>query len=102
MLFRVGCEDESGTMDNFQRDGSISNSQVSRAFEERVGKVVVKHGLQLESNRKVPCGLDKVQKKSHAFDLGSWYHMIPPDVEFWELDTDSGRSRRPKNPNSGK
>ena len=156
-------------MDNFQRDGSISNSQVGRAFEERVGKVVVEHGLRLESNHKVPCGLDKVQRKSHAFDLGSenpkviveckshiwtssgnvpsakmtiwveamfyfhwapqdyrkiffvkrsthsrqkkslldhflgsWYHMIPSDVEFWELDTDSGRLRRPKNPNSCK
>ncbi len=141
-------------MRNFQRDGSISNSHVGRAFEERCRKVLAEHGLRLESGHKIPCGLDKV-RKDHAFDLGSddpkviveckshtwtgtgnvpsakmkdWAeamfyfhmappdyrkiffversvcpsrsesllsyflrtqpHMIPPDVEFWELNGD--------------
>ena len=141
-------------MNNFQREGSTSNSHVGWAFEERARKVLAEHGLQLESDHKVPCGLGAV-RKSHAFDLGSesprviveckshtwtssanvpsakmknWAeamfyfhmaprdyrkiffverslrpgrsesllsyflrtqaHMIPPDVEFWELDGD--------------
>ena len=141
-------------MSNFQRDGSISNSHVGRAFEERARKVLAEYGMPLEPDHKVPCGLGTV-RKSHAFDLGSesprviveckshtwtssgnvpsakmknWAeamlyfhmaprdyrkvffversmrlghsesllsyflrtqaHMIPPDVEFWELDSD--------------
>ena len=141
-------------MNNFQREGSTSNSHVGRAFEERARKILAKHGLRLESDHKVRCGLGRV-RKSHAFDLGSesprviveckshtwtsggnvpsakmknWAeamfyfhmvprdyrkiffversirpgrsesllsyflrtqaHMIPPDVEFWELDGD--------------
>ena len=141
-------------MRNFQRDGSTSNSHVGRAFEVRARMVLAEHGLRLESDHKVPCGLSTV-RKSHAFNLGSeslrviveckshtwtsggnvpnakmknWAeamfyfhmaprhyrkiffversmrpgrsesllsyflrtqaHMIPPDVEFWELDSD--------------
>ena len=141
-------------MNNFQRDGSTNNSHVGRVFEERARKVLAEHGLRLESDHKVPCGLGAV-RKNHAFDLGSWTprviveckshtwtsggnvpsakmknwaeamfyfdmappdyrktfvversvrpgrpeslltyflrtqaHMIPPDVEFWELDSD--------------
>ena len=141
-------------MNNFQREGSTSNSHVGRAFEERARKILAEHGLRLESDHKVRCGLGRV-RKSHAFDLGSesprviveckshtwtsgrnvpsakmknWAeamfyfhmaprdyrkiffversirpgrsesllsyflrtqaHMIPPDVEFWELDDD--------------
>ncbi len=142
-------------MKNFQREGSISNSHVGRAFEEKARKVLAEQGLRLESDHKVPCGLGAV-RKGHAFDLGSeipkviveckshtwtsggnvpsakmknWAeamfyfymappeyrkifiversvrprrdetlleyflrtqeHMIPPSVEFWELDSDS-------------
>ena len=57
-------------MSNFQREGSISNSHVGRAFEERVRKILTEHGLRLESGHKVPCGLSLV-RKNHAFDLGS-------------------------------
>ena len=57
-------------MKNFQRDGSISNSHVGRAFEERAQKVLAKCGLRLELDHKVPCGLG-VLRKNHAFDLGS-------------------------------
>lgn len=142
-------------MSNFQRKGSISNSHVGRAFEIRAQGVLALHGLHLELNHKVPCGLSNTRKE-HAFDLGSdnprvivecksqtwtaggnipsakmknWAeamfyfhmapdgyrkiflvelslrsgreesllryfrrtqgHMIPADVEFWELATDS-------------
>ena len=57
-------------MNNFQREGSTSNSHVGRAFEERVRKVLAEHGLRLESGHEVPCGLGPV-RKNHAFDLGS-------------------------------
>ena len=57
-------------MNNFQREGSTSNSHVGRAFEERARKVLAGHGLRLESGHKVPCGLSSV-RKNHAFDLGS-------------------------------
>ena len=57
-------------MNNFQREGSTSNAHVGRAFEERARKVLAEHGLRLESNHKVPCGLGAV-RKNHAFDLGS-------------------------------
>ena len=57
-------------MNNFQREGSTSNSHVGRAFEERARKALAKHGIQLEADHKVPCGLGPV-RKNHAFDLGS-------------------------------
>ncbi len=146
-------------LNNFQRDGSISNSHVGRAFELRAQKILSARGLSLELNHKVPCGLGNL-KKDHAFDLGSetpkvivecksqtwtasgnvpsakmknWAeamfyfhmapsdyrkiffaekslrrgreetlldyfrrtqaHMIPHDVEFWELDRDSDELR---------
>ena len=57
-------------MSNFQRDGSISNTHVGRAFELRAQKILADHGLSLELNHRVPCGLRKLNK-DHAFDLGS-------------------------------
>lgn len=57
-------------MSNFQREGSSSNSNVGRDFEARAQKVLVAHGLRLESGYKVPCGLGVV-RKDHAFDFGS-------------------------------
>ena len=57
-------------MNNFQREGSTSNSHVGRAFEERARKILAEHGLRLESGHKVSCGLGSV-RKNHAFDLSS-------------------------------
>ena len=141
-------------INNFQREGSTSNSHVGRAFEDRARKALAKCGLRLNPDHKVLCGLGTV-RKNHSFDLGSenprviveckshtwtsggnvpsakmknWAeamfyfhmapldyrkiffversvrrdrsesllsyflrtqaHMIPPDVEFWELDGD--------------
>ena len=149
-------------MNNFQRAGAISNSQVGRDFELRAQKILAAHGLTLDLNHKVPCGLGNI-KKNHAFDLGSdslriivecktqtwtsggnipsakmknwaeamfYFHMAPPDyrkiffaershragyeesllsyfrrtqahmiprdVEFWELDSDSDAIVKPE------
>lgn len=144
-------------MTNFQREGSISNAHVGRDFEARARAILAAHGIPLQMNHKVPCGLGN-NKKLHTFDLGSedppvivecksqtwtrgdvvpsakmknWAeamfyfhmappmyrkiffveqslrvrtgeslltyfrrtqsHMIPPDVEFWELPRDSDK-----------
>lgn len=55
---------------NFQRDGSISNSHVGRDFEGRVQKALATCGLQLNPAHKVPCGLGTL-RRDHSFDLGS-------------------------------
>ncbi len=55
---------------NFQRQGSTSNSQVGRDFEERARKALAGCGLRLTPDHKVSCGLGKV-RKAHSFDLGS-------------------------------
>lgn len=57
-------------MSSFQRDGSISNAHVGRAFELRAQKILAENGLALTLNHKVPCGLRNL-KKNHAFDLGA-------------------------------
>lgn len=57
-------------MTTFQRSGAISNAHVGRAFELRAQKILAAHGLELELNHKVPCGLGNLRKE-HAFDLGS-------------------------------
>lgn len=57
-------------MSSFQRDGSISNAHVGRAFELRAQKILAEYGLALTLNHKVPCGLRNL-KKDHAFDLGA-------------------------------
>ncbi len=55
---------------NFQRDGSVSNSHVGRDFDNHARKVLARCGLWLMPDHKVPCGLGKV-RKDHSFDLGS-------------------------------
>ena len=57
-------------MNNFQRDGSISNAHVGREFEELAKQYFLKeHGIQLIHNFKLEIGLGN-NKKSHSFDLG--------------------------------
>lgn len=58
-------------MDNFQRKGSISNAHVGRDFEERARAILAAHGILVETNHRVPCGLGKT-KKMHNFDFGSY------------------------------
>ncbi|WP_424991392.1 hypothetical protein [Fluviibacterium sp. S390] len=57
-------------MTNFQREGSISNAHVGRDFEARARAILAAHGIPLQMNHKVPCGLGN-DKKLHTFDLGS-------------------------------
>lgn len=57
-------------MTNFQREGSISNAHVGRDFEARARAILATHGIPLQVNHKVPCGLGN-DKKLHTFDLGS-------------------------------
>jgi len=57
-------------MTNFQREGSISNAHVGRDFEVRARAILAAHGIPLQMNHKVPCGLGN-DKKLHTFDLGS-------------------------------
>lgn len=57
-------------MTNFQREGAISNAHVGRDFETRAQAVLAAHGIVLERDHKVPCGLGN-NKKMHTFDLGS-------------------------------
>ena len=57
-------------MTNFQRIGSISNAQVGREFETLAQEFFSRDGLDLETNHKVPVGIQNI-KKYHAFDLGT-------------------------------
>ena len=56
--------------DRFQRQGSTSNADVGRTFEQRVQTVLARQGLRLDRDHRVPCGLGTI-RKDHAFDLGS-------------------------------
>lgn len=57
-------------MNNFQREGSISNAHIGREFENTVKEYFTTIGLSLQKNLELPVGLDK-NKKNHSFDLGS-------------------------------
>jgi hypothetical protein len=56
-------------MNNFQREGSISNSHVGRNFENIVQEYFLTIGIQLDKDIKVKIGLDS--KKDKCFDLGN-------------------------------
>lgn len=56
-------------MNNFQREGSISNSHVGREFEQRVKEYFLNLGVVLEEDVKVKIGIE--DKKNKSFDLGS-------------------------------
>jgi hypothetical protein len=56
-------------MNNFQREGSISNTHVGREFEELANEFFAKDGIVLTRGFSVPVGFKA--KKSHKFDLGS-------------------------------
>lgn len=58
-------------MKNFQRDGSTSNTQVGRDFEEVARKYFLRaEGLHLHKNFPVEIGASTTKKSRH-FDLGS-------------------------------
>lgn len=55
---------------NFQRLGSVSNSQVGRDFEAITKSFFAEQNLVLSNFHKIPIGVGD-QKKFHTFDLGS-------------------------------
>ncbi len=54
---------------SFQRIGALSNAHVGRDFELVAMAFFVSQGLPLQSNLKVPVGIEG-RNKEHAFDLG--------------------------------
>ena len=56
-------------MNNFQRNGSISNSQVGINFERLVFDYFFNNEIRLEKNKVVNIGLHS--QKEHTFDLGN-------------------------------
>ncbi len=65
-------------MNNFQREGSISNAHVGSSFEKTIANFFRTQGLDLTSNYSLRLGVEKI-KKHHDFDLGS--HEPPIIVE---------------------
>lgn len=57
-------------MNNFQRNGSISNAHVGRAFEAKVQAFFAEQGVLLEPNVSLPVGIEG-KSKPHVFDLGN-------------------------------
>jgi len=57
-------------MANFQREGSLSNTQVGNDFESIVSGYFSLQGIHLSKNYKIKIGIE-TKKKNHAFDLGS-------------------------------
>lgn len=57
-------------MNNFQREGAISNAHVGREFERTTKNYFTTTGLQLHKNIELPIGIDS-KKKNHSFDLGN-------------------------------
>jgi hypothetical protein len=56
-------------VNNFQRIGSISNSQVGRDFEELALKYFEHKNIKLDIGFSLPVGVGPI-KKNHTFDLG--------------------------------
>jgi hypothetical protein len=56
-------------MNNFQRIGSISNSQVGKDFEELALKYFANQNIHLKIGFSLPVGVDTFTK-AHTFDLG--------------------------------
>lgn len=61
-------------MSNFQRIGSVSNSHVGRAFEQKALQHFRRMGFVLEEDFGLPIGLH--ERKEHRFDLGSAAHQM--------------------------
>ncbi len=61
---------------NFQREGSVSNAQVGRAFEDAAMDVLAERGLKVRQKYFVEVGVSNF-KKHHEFDLGADH---PPTI----------------------
>ncbi len=59
-------------MNNFQRKGSKSNTDVGQAFRKRVRDMILaRHRIVLHERHSVLCSLRNNQEKTHRFALGS-------------------------------
>ena len=56
--------------DNYQRSGSVSNSQVGRDFEQVASRVLAAKGIATYEDFTVPVGAGS-RTKIHRFDLGA-------------------------------
>lgn len=70
---------------NYQRKGSISNTQVGNDFENKAMEYFNKQGEKLEKHIKIEIGIDL--KKLHAFDMGNEKIIIECKSNTW---TESG------------
>ena len=57
-------------INNFQRVGSVSNTQAGDDFEASARSFFAQQGISLVKNFTVPVGVGDL-KKQHRFDLGS-------------------------------
>ena len=57
-------------VNNFQREGSVSNTQVGKDFEDKVKSFFQSQGVFLENDVVIEIGINK-HKKEHKFDLGN-------------------------------
>ncbi len=62
-------------MHNFQREGSISNAHVGKAFEKKIQSYFTKQGIELSRSVAIDIGVDG-KKKKHKFDLGNIENKI--------------------------
>lgn len=61
---------------NHQREGSISNAHVGRAFEEAVLQYLLANEFDVYDNITIPIGIEGKRKKPKQFDLGSHENKI--------------------------
>jgi len=57
-------------VNNFQRNGSLSNTQVGSDFENRARSIFAAQGIALEEHVSLNIGIEG-KRKAHKFDLGS-------------------------------
>jgi hypothetical protein len=67
----------------FKREGSESNTQVGRDFEDIAQKYCLDIKITLEKGKKVPLGLPGRERKEHAFDLGNESILVECKSHKW-------------------
>ena len=68
---------------NFQREGSVSNSQVGRDFEDAAIGALAKCGVKVEKGYRIEIGISDI-KKHRKFDLGA---DCPPTIVECKTNT---------------
>ena len=62
-------------MNNFQRNGALSNTQVGKDFESKAKSFFAMRGIILDENISIEIGVED-KKKVHRFDLGNLEQKI--------------------------